>query len=127
MAQMYVEGVAYKALKVGASSKVPRLRIATPVAVPLVSSSNRDCSQVRVPSAKAGCTTGSRMRASKKTENAKKRDFQTLGKFKPRIIRMGNLRVPRQAFSGPQSGPARALTPDAQSMLWLSVYVFFAP
>src|SRR6266852_5149231 len=41
-------------LKAGASSSPPALRIATPVAVPLVSSSNFDCSQVRVPSAKTG-------------------------------------------------------------------------
>src|ERR1700686_726904 len=53
MAQMKVEGVAYRLLKVGASARPPELRIATPVAVPLVRSSNFDCSQVRVPSAKA--------------------------------------------------------------------------
>src|SRR5208283_424732 len=39
--------------KAGASSSPPSLRRAMPLAVPLVSSSNLDCSQVRVPSARA--------------------------------------------------------------------------
>src|SRR5205814_8341978 len=37
-------------LNAGASSNPPALRMATPLAVPLVRSSNLDCSQVRVPS-----------------------------------------------------------------------------
>ena len=41
------------ALNAGASSSPPMLRIATPVADPLLRSSNFDCSQVRVPSAEA--------------------------------------------------------------------------
>ena len=41
-----------RALNAGASSRPPVLRIATPCVVPLVKSSNFDCSQVRVPSAK---------------------------------------------------------------------------
>src|SRR3981081_2516251 len=53
IAQMYVEGVAYNGLNAGASSKPPEPRIATPAAVPLVSYSNFDCSQVRLPSATA--------------------------------------------------------------------------
>src|SRR5271170_8195400 len=51
--QMYVDGVVASALKAGASSSPPSLRRAMPLAVPLVSSSNFDCSQVRVPSARA--------------------------------------------------------------------------
>src|SRR6202022_626439 len=45
------------ALNAAASSRPPVLRIATPVAVPLLSSSNLDCSQVRVPSPMAQKTT----------------------------------------------------------------------
>src|ERR1700733_1118450 len=52
MDQMYVDGVVYKAVKAGASSNPPGLRMATPLGEPLMSSSNFDCSQVRVPSAK---------------------------------------------------------------------------
>src|ERR1019366_2963050 len=48
-----LEGVVASALNAGASSRPPSLRNATPLAVPLVSSSNLDCSQVRVPSARA--------------------------------------------------------------------------
>src|SRR5260370_39653133 len=51
--QMYVEGVVAIALKAGASSRPPSLRRAMPLAVPLISSSNLDCSHVRVPSARA--------------------------------------------------------------------------
>ena len=40
-------------LNAGASSSPPALRKATPCAVPLINSSNFDCSQVRVPSARA--------------------------------------------------------------------------
>src|SRR5882762_1662586 len=47
---MYVEGVANKGFRAGASSRPPVLRMATPLAVPMLSSSNFDCSQVRVPS-----------------------------------------------------------------------------
>jgi len=52
MDQIYVDGVVDNALKAGASSNPPVLRMATPLGVPLISSSNFDCSQVRVPSAK---------------------------------------------------------------------------
>src|SRR5215469_7344505 len=51
--QIYVDGVVARALNAGASSSPPLLRRATPLAVPLDSSSNFDCSQVRVPSANA--------------------------------------------------------------------------
>src|SRR5260370_11849660 len=47
------EGVVGSALNAGASSRPPSLRRAMPLAVPLVSSSNLDCSQVRVPWASA--------------------------------------------------------------------------
>ena len=50
-AQIYVEGVAYSSLNDGASSRPPALRMATPLEVPFTSSSNLDCSHVRVPSA----------------------------------------------------------------------------
>src|SRR5579863_2937981 len=49
---MYVDGVVDRAVKAGASSRPPVLRTATPLVVPLIRSSNFDCSQVRVPSAK---------------------------------------------------------------------------
>jgi len=45
--------VVASALNAGASSSPPSLRSAMPLAVPLISSSNLDCSQVRVPSARA--------------------------------------------------------------------------
>src|ERR1700731_2484233 len=51
--QMEVEGVVASALNAGASSRPPSLRRWMPLAVPFVSSSNLDCSQVRVPSARA--------------------------------------------------------------------------
>src|ERR1700722_13147791 len=53
---MKVDGVPYSVLKPGASWRPPTLSIATPVAVPLVNSSNFDCSQVRVPCANAAGT-----------------------------------------------------------------------
>src|SRR5713101_6839767 len=46
-------------LNAGASSNPPALRMATPLAAPLVRSSNLDCSQVRVPSPAAGETKSS--------------------------------------------------------------------
>src|SRR2546430_16377653 len=49
--------------------------MATPLAVPLVSSSNFDCSQVRVPSARARTGTEIIIRA--------KQSFFRVGKFKP--------------------------------------------
>src|SRR5262244_4185033 len=64
MDQMYVEGAVYKDLKAGANSRLPLLRMATPVAVPFVSSSNFDCSQVRVPSPKANCVSNSAKRTA---------------------------------------------------------------
>src|SRR5581483_6772546 len=51
--QMYVDGLLYSNLKAGASCRPPVLRIATPLLVPRESSSNFDCSHVRVPSPKA--------------------------------------------------------------------------
>src|SRR5438132_13128119 len=46
-------------LNAGASSNPPALRMATPLAAPLVRSLNLDCSQVRVPSPAAGETKSS--------------------------------------------------------------------
>src|ERR1039458_9511338 len=60
-----VEGVVASALNAGASSRPPSLRSATPLAVPLVSSSNLDCSQVRVPSARANAESAEVERISK--------------------------------------------------------------
>src|SRR6266849_7041690 len=52
-AQKYVEGRVASVLNAGASSRPPALRKATPFGVPFTRSSNLDCSQVRVPSARA--------------------------------------------------------------------------
>ena len=57
-------------MKAGASSNPPVLRMATPLGVPLISSSNLDCSQVRVPSARAKV---SRKRIGKITSSRRKR------------------------------------------------------
>src|SRR5882757_8320757 len=59
--QMYVEGRVASALNAGASSRPPVLRRATPFGVPFTKSSNFDCSQTRVPSARA--KVGKRVRA----------------------------------------------------------------
>src|SRR2546427_11635149 len=53
IAQTYVEGRVASVLNAGASSRPPVLRKATPFGVPFTKSSNLDCSQVRVPSARA--------------------------------------------------------------------------
>ena len=58
--------------------------MATPVAVPLVSSSNFDCSQVRVPSAKVAGTLLRIRKMKKKEEN-----FRRFCKFKPLGIIVG--------------------------------------
>src|SRR5882672_9969586 len=90
---MYVEGVANKGFKAGASSRPPVLRIATPFAVPLLKSSNLDCSQVRVPSANAGCMAKVAARGRRKKARA------TFDKFRPREwVRMG-WQKERQAVS----------------------------
>src|SRR5713101_56246 len=53
IAQTYVEGRVASVLNAGASSRPPVPRNATPFGVPFTRSSNLDCSQVRVPSARA--------------------------------------------------------------------------
>src|SRR5882724_13219901 len=52
--------------------------MATPFAVPLLKSSNLDCSQVRVPSANAGCMAKVAARGRRKKARA------TFDKFRPR-------------------------------------------
>src|SRR5437879_11290071 len=61
------------------------LRMAMPVAVPLVSSSNLDCSQIRVPSANAVETRPEPLiLAKRKPARRKKKNFRALCNFKPR-------------------------------------------
>jgi len=72
------DGVVEIALKAGASSSPPMLRIATPTADPLLRSSNFDCSQVRVPSPDARRTTTSiEIRTRKNCLQEKDRQFVT--------------------------------------------------
>src|ERR1700689_3545316 len=88
MDQMEVDGVVESAVKAGPSSSPPVLRTATPLAVPLISSSNLDCSQVRVPSAKRK---ESRTRTGKITSNQRRRI-----KFIPQDkVLGGEFRLPR--------------------------------
>src|SRR5208282_147199 len=106
------EGVAYKLLKVGASAKPPALRIATPVAVPLVSSSNFDCSQVRVPSANAVETSPEPLKfARRRPAKRKRKGFRALCNFIPRSVVVERIfRLPRL----PDSKPGHELgEPDA--------------
>src|SRR5580704_12126225 len=86
---MYVDGVVDSAVKAGASSRPPVLRTATPLVVPLISSSNFDCSQVRVPSAKAK---ENRRRMEKIPNSPRKRI-----KFIPQLTVLGGeFRLPRR-------------------------------
>src|SRR5208282_385128 len=98
------EGVAYKLLKVGASSRPPALRMATPVAVPLVRSSNLDCSQERVPSANAvEIGPEPQMYVRKKAVRRKKKGFRALCNFIPLGIVVGKL----QGYNGEEMGGCR--------------------
>src|SRR5579859_909139 len=65
-AHRYVEGEVYSALKLGASSSTPSLRMATPLARPFSKSSNFDCCQVSAPSARAHTTAATITSAVKK-------------------------------------------------------------
>jgi len=69
----------------------PLLRIATPVAVPLVSSSNFDCSQVRVPSANAVETIRQLRVARKRLEKRKNKNLRALCNFVPRSVVVENI------------------------------------
>src|SRR5258708_21763680 len=61
------------------------LRMATPLAVPLVSSSNFDCSQVRVPSANAVDTSTEALTLDRKRlARSKRKSFRALCNFIPR-------------------------------------------
>src|SRR5216684_1159406 len=89
---MYVEGVAYNALNAGASSKPPEPRIATPAAVPLVSSSNFDCSQVRVPSASpAGTNIMTRKMGRAIRTRIKSEEIDDLRKSLPLGVMLGRM------------------------------------
>src|SRR6266478_9559733 len=63
IAQTYVEGRVASVLNAGASSRPPVLRRATPFGVPFTRSSNLDCSQLRVPSARAKVESRAKNRA----------------------------------------------------------------
>src|SRR5580700_4718010 len=102
------------------------LRMATPVAVPRVSSSNRDCSQVRVPSAKAVATRLELLKLIRtRAIRRKKKGFRALCNFIPqRDICGGVFRLSRLAGGkGPQRLKAR--TPEPARVLILRGIVRF--
>jgi hypothetical protein len=65
--------------------------MATPVAVPLVSSSNFDCSQVRVPSANAVETIWELKLVRRKPEKRKRKNLRALCNCVPRSVVMENI------------------------------------